>query len=66
MTLQGFYVRAGVDSTAVEAQFDYTLRANEFQSPGGAQFLSTFFDVPPPQNLLPSPYQVCAEAEEDI
>ena len=58
MTLQGFYLRGGVDSTAVEAQFNYTRRAAEFQAIGGAQFLSTFFDVPPPQNLLPSTYQV--------
>lgn len=58
MNLQGFYLRGGVDSTAVEAQFNYTRRAAEFQAIGGAQFLSTFFDVPPPQNLLPSTYQV--------
>lgn len=59
MVLQGFYVRAGVDSTAVEALFNYTQRANSFQKIGGAQFISTFFDVLPPQNLLPSTYQVC-------
>jgi len=58
MNLQGFYLRGGVDSTAVEAQFNYTRRAADFQAIGGAQFLSTFFDVPPPQNLLPSTYQV--------
>ena len=61
MNLQGFYLRGGVDSTAVEAQFNYTRRANEFQAIGGAQFLSTFFDVPPPQNLLPSTYQVLSQ-----
>lgn len=51
-------MRAGVDSTAIEAQFNYTNRANAFQKTGGATFLSTFFDVLPPQNLLPSTYQV--------
>ncbi len=58
MALQGFYIRGGVDSTAVEAVYNYNNRANKFQSVGGAQFLSTFFDVPPPANLLQSSYQV--------
>lgn len=58
MELQGFYIRAGVDAAAIEAQFNYTTRASAFKTIGGSNFLSTFFDVPPPQNLLPSTYQV--------
>ena len=58
MVLQGFFIRAGVDSTLIEAQFNYTNRANSFQHIGGAQGLWTFLDVPSVQAYLPSTYQV--------
>ena len=58
MVLQGFFIRGGVDSTLIEAQFNYTNRANSFQHIGGAQGLWTFLDVPSVQAYLPSTYQV--------
>ena len=58
MVLQGFWVRGGVDSTLIEAQFDYTARANSFQSIGGVNGIWTFTEVPSVQSELPSPYEV--------
>lgn len=58
MVLQGFWVRGGVDSTLIEAQFDFTTRADSFQSIGGANGLWTFTEVPPVQSELPSLYEV--------
>ena len=49
-------------SLLVEAKANYTLRANLFQSIGGANGLSTFVDQPTPQNLIPSTYQARCSA----
>lgn len=57
MALQGFVIRGGVDQPD-QGALDYTLRSQLFKSIGGAQFLSTFFEVPSPTNLQPSTYSV--------
>ena len=58
MALQGFFIRVGMDNSGIEAKYNYTYRADEFQTVGGGQFLGTFYETTAPSDLLDSTYQV--------
>lgn len=58
VVLQGFFIRAGTDTSASVAVNDYTFQRDFMASHGGAQFLATLFEVPPPPKLINSPYAV--------
>lgn len=57
MVLQGFFVRAGADTSPTEASFGYTYRRDTVATIGGPQFIATLYEAEPVA-LLNSNYSV--------
>ena len=57
MVLQGFFVRAGADTSPTEGSFGYTYRRDMVATIGGPQFIATLYEAEPVA-LLNSNYSV--------
>lgn len=63
MVLQGFFVRAGADTSPTEGTFGYTYRRDTVATIGGPQFIATLYEAEP-LALLNSNYSVRSSTVE--